>query len=243
MESMKPFTPKRTKFSLFKSLISSNFNNKETDNDTNSSASKKSQCDSITTDDKTEDKEIKNSVSQICIKKKKLFINEFSSKINLNKKENKNSNVDNIDNSKNININNSINNSTKKKSNSKLLIFKENKSPEINNKNKKRKLLHKDIFYSKITDDIFRENKYNFASSPPPTNCLHYYNYLTNSCINENKEIYRTKIPHVFINHLVVKNRLNFNINKKSNYLSLLVSKRIKEKNLTILYYRPSKDL
>ena len=56
-------------------------------------------------------------------------------------------------------------------------------------------------------------------------------------------EIYRTKIPHVFINHLVVKNRLNFNINKKSNYLSLLVSKRIKEKNLTILYYRPSKDL
>ena len=240
MESMKPFTPKRTKFSLFKSLISSNFNNKETDNDTNSSASKKSQCDSITTDDKTEDKEIKNSVSQICIKKKKLFINEFSSKINLNKKENKNSNVDNIDNSKNININNSINNSTKKKSNSKLLIFKENKSPEINNKNKKRKLLHKDIFYSKITDDII---KYNLASSPPPTNCLHYYNYLTNSCINENKEIYRTKIPHVFINHLVVKNRLNFNINKKSNYLSLLVSKRIKEKNLTILYYRPSKDL
>ena len=243
MESMKPFTPKRTKFSLFKSLISSNFNNKETDNDTNSSASKKSQCDSITTDDKTEDKEIKNSVSQICIKKKKLFINEFSSEINLNKKENKNSNVDNIDNSKNININNSINNSTKKISNSKLLIFKENKSPEINNKNKKRKLLLKDIFYSKITDDIFRENKYNFASSPPPTNCLHYYNYLTNSCINGNKEIYRTKIPHVFINHLVVKNRLNLNINKKSNYLSLLVSKRIKEKNLTILYYRPSKDL
>ena len=243
MESMKPFTPKRTKFSLFKSLISSNFNNKETDNDTNSSASKKSQCDSITTDDKTEDKEIKNSVSQTSIKKKKLFINEFSSKINLNKKENKNSNVDNIDNSKNININNSINNSTKKKSNSKLLIFKENKSPEINNKNKKRKLLNKDLFYSEITDDIFRENKYNFASSPPPTNCLHYYNYLTNSCINENKEIYRTKIPHVFINHLVVKNRLNFNINKKSNYLSLLVSKRIKEKNLTILYYRPSKDL
>ena len=77
MESMKPFTPKRTKISLFKSLISSNFNNKETDNDTNSSASKKSQCDSITTDDKTEDKEIKNSVSQICIKKKKLFINEL----------------------------------------------------------------------------------------------------------------------------------------------------------------------
>ena len=217
MESMKPFTPKRTKFSLFKSLISSNFNNKETDNDTNSSASKKSQCDSITTDDKTEDKEIKNSVSQICIKKKKLFINEFSSEINSN--------------------------STKKISNSKLLIFRENKSPEINNKNKKRKLLHKDIFYNKITDDIFRENKYNLASSPPPTNCLHYYNYLTNSCINENKEIYRTKIPHVFINHLVVKNRLNFNINKKSNYLSLLVSKRIKEKNLTILYYRPSKDL
>ena len=243
MESMKPFTPKRTKFSLFKSLISSNFNNKETDNDTNSSASKKSQCDSITTDDKTEDKEIKNSVSQICLKKKKLFINEFSSKINLNKKENKNSNVDNIDNSKNININNTINNSTKKISNSKLLIFRENKSPEINNKDKKRKLLLKDLFYSKITDDIFRENKYNFASSPPPTNCLHYYNYLTNSCINGNKEIYRTKIPHVFINHLVVKNRLNFNINKKSNYLSLLVSKRIKEKNLTILYYRPSKDL
>ena len=243
MESMKPFTPKRTKFSLFKSLISSNFNNKETDIDTNSSASKKSQCDSITTDDKTEDKEIKNSVSQICLKKKKLFINEFSSEINLNKKENKNSNVDNIDNSKNININNSINNSTKKKSNSKLLIFKENKSPEINNKNKKRKLLLKDIFYSKITDDIIRENKYNLASSPPPTNCLHYYNYLTNSCINENKEIYRAKIPHLFINHLFVKNRLNFNINKKSNYLSLLVSKRIKEKNLTILYYRPSKDL
>ena len=240
MESMKPFTPKRTKFSLFKSLISSNFNNKETDNDTNSSASKKSQCDSITTDDKTEDKEIKNSVSQICIKKKKLFINEFSSKINLNKKENKNSNVDN---SINININNTINNSIKKISNSKLLIFRENKSPEINNKDKKRKLLHKDLFYSKITDDIIRENKYNLASSPPPTNCLHYYNYLTNSCINENKEIYRTKIPHVFINHLVVKNRLNFNINKKSNYLSLLVSKRIKEKNLTILYYRPSKDL
>ena len=240
MESMKPFTPKRTKFSLFKSLISSNFNNKETDNDTNSSASKKSQCDSITTDDKTEDKEIKNSVSQICTKKKKLFINEFSSKINLNKKENKNSNVDN---SINININNTINNSIKKISNSKLLIFRENKSPEINNKDKKRKLLHKDLFYSKITDDIIRENKYNLASSPPPTNCLHYYNYLTNSCINENKEIYRTKIPHVFINHLVVKNRLNFNINKKSNYLSLLVSKRIKEKNLTILYYRPSKDL
>ena len=50
-----------------------------------------------------------------------------------------------------------------------------------------------------------------------------------------------SKIPNVFINHLMLKNSIS--VNSKYKYLLLSTTNRIKGKNLTMLYYRPIKNI
>ena len=55
-----------------------------------------------------------------------------------------------------------------------------------------------------------------------------------------NKQILIPKLPNVFINHLLFKNDINTSEDFKN--LPISITKRIKSKNLTILYYRPIKN-
>ena len=168
-------------------------------------------------------------------------IKNIKEKISIN--NNINNKIKNIYN----NINN-INNNTKNiNTNSKKIIFGENKNinSKINN-NKPNVKYNFNISnkFNNINIQDIKDNKYLLKESPPPMNCLHNYKY--NSSIRINKcsiDKHRLEIPHVFLNHLLSKERQNGNTFNKKNYLSLSIIQRIKSKNLTLLYYRPLKNI
>ena len=150
---------------------------------------------------------------------------------------------------KNIKEKISVNNNNTKNinTNSKKIIFGENKNinSKINN-NKPNVKYNFNISnkFNNINIQDIKDNKYLLKESPPSMNCLHNYKY--NSSIRINKcsiDKHRPEIPHVFLNHLLSKERQNVNTFNKKNYLSLSIIQRIKSKNLTLLYYRPLKNI
>ena len=60
-----------------------------------------------------------------------------------------------------------------------------------------------------------------------------YKKYFINICY---MNLNRYKIPHFFYNHMMIKSHL-----KKRTYLSCSITKRTKEKLITIIYYQPIK--
>ena len=223
MESFEFFNFKRSNSIIFKNSNNSNFYSKNKEYDNLSFKHKNTQSDSTTTEEKTGNNNIKKSFSQRIID---------IPKINFN-------NVNNFKNEKNIGILSKKSNKTikNKNSNSKKLIFGEIKEEalKINNDNK-------------IKDDKFKriDSKMNIIKSlkpfPPGINCLHNYKYgKSEQNIIFNSRILNPKLPNVFINHLLFKN----NINSSEDYKNLPISitNRIKSKTLTILYYRPIKNL
>ncbi len=109
-------------------------------------------------------------------------------------------------------------------------IFKEdNNDKSENNKNnisQKKNVTLKpfppkipQLFHSKYEYELSCDQNYNFKISK-------YY------C--------KPKIPNVFYNHIFIKNK---NIANKNSLLSISITSRNKGKTLTILYYRPNKNI
>ena len=87
-------------------------------------------------------------------------------------------------------------------------------------------------------DDFKKKDNIKLKDSPPKATSLFYYKYdLSKDLKNNNKQ--KMSIPHVFLNHLTIPNKLNKNTNIK--YLKLACTARLKSKKLTILYYNPLK--
>ena len=95
-----------------------------------------------------------------------------------------------------------------------------------NNNNKKKDFTHK----LNISD---------LKPSPPEASSLFdsRYDFSNNIINNKNKVGKKLKISHVFLNHLVLPNKINNH--KKDKYITLATKQRTRTKTLTILYYRP----
>ena len=128
-----------------------------------------------------------------------------------------NSNIENLDINNNFNIIREINNIDNKNSLNKnnCINKKEGKNSEIYLKLKRYPPYKPELFNDKYT--FIEEYKKNFIN-------ICYMN------------LNRYKIPHFFYNHMMVKNDL-----KKKSYLSCSITKRTKEKLITIIYYQPIK--
>ena len=223
MESFEFFNFKRSNSIIFKNSNNSNFYSKNKEYDNLSFKHKNTQSDSTTTEEKTGNNNIKKSFSQRIID---------IPKINFN-------NVNNFKNEKNIGIVSKNCDKTIKNqnSNSKKLIFGEIKEESLK--------INNDI---KIKDDNFKRiySKKNIIKSlkpfPPGINCLHNYKYSrSEQNIILNTKILTPKLPNVFINHLLFKNDIYPSEDYKN--LPISITNRIKSKTLTILYYRPIKNL
>ena len=150
----------------------------------------------------------KNAIEVININKK-----SSNCKFNDNKpvKSKKNDSIKNIINlGKNKNINPKINNNKIGK------IFKEDKT--LKNENK-------------------QINKAILKPTPPKINEMFYYKYDFSNNEFDERNTPKCKVPNVFINHLMLKNKTN--VNNESSYLLLSTTNRIKAKQLNIIYYRP----
>ena len=219
MESLQLINIKRNNSIIYKNTNLFNLDFKKKEDENLSFKQRNTQSDSTTAEEKRSNNNIKKSFSQK---------NFDITKINL-------TNVNNFNNEKNINfISKKVNKTIKKKnSNPVNSIFVERKeeSLKINNK-------------AEIKNDNFIRNNNEvkcLKSSPPGINCLHDYKYgISNNNSFFNSQILIPKLPNVFINHLLFKNDINSSEDFKNLPISL--TKRIKSKNLTILYYRPIKN-
>lgn len=110
---------------------------------------------------------------------------------------------------------------------------------KINNNNKSSKVYEED---SSINNEMTQANKYKLKALPPKINELYYniYNLSENNYKIFQKKKFNPNIPNVYINHLMLQK--NFT-NNTSNNIILSATNRIKGKKLTILYYRPKKEL
>ena len=88
---------------------------------------------------------------------------------------------------------------------------------------------------------LYRES--DFDDQPPsvPSLFLHDYNFKNKNCFSRvnstlGKINESDKIPNVYYNHLMIHNNINSN---NISYCSTSVSKRFKEKLLSIIYYSP----
>lgn len=82
--------------------------------------------------------------------------------------------------------------------------------------------------------------KGNILSSLPPTvpelfNNMYILSNKNKSCSNSNNSINISKVPNCFYKHLMIKH------NNNRMYLSCSITKRIKAKLLTIIFYQPVK--
>ena len=114
-----------------------------------------------------------------------------------------------------------------------------NMNPKINNNDKIGKI-YKDNNSLKL--DVKKTEKNILKVIPPKIIELFYnsFNISNNNLINK-RNMLESKIPNVFINHLMLKNSIS--VNSKYKYLLLSTTNRIKGKNLTMLYYRPIKNI
>ena len=106
-------------------------------------------------------------------------------------------------------------------------------NPKINN-NKIGKIFKED---KTLKNEIKQINKVTLKPAPPKINEIFYYKYdFSNSGFDESNTP-KCRVPNVFINHLMLKNKNN--VNNESSYLLLSTTNRIKSKKLNIIYYRP----
>ena len=223
------------------------------DDQNDSLKSKITQSDSTTTEEKKDFSSVKKSFFK---KPEKLLISDFNGKISSLKKKGKSlipakSKYKSIYQKylKYIKIKKynyqKRNKSTKnKKTNMKILFFAKNKDEQQNKINNKvsKKTLNIFIKNNDYNFGGFNENYKLFLKPSPPKKCkLHKYKVdLSKKNINNNYNVYKQKIPHVFLNHLLFNNRTNYDINKDKDNFQISTTERIESKNLTILYYRPS---
>ena len=222
MESFGSFNTKRNRSYIYKNLKLSflDFKNKDVENV--SLNYKKTESNSTAEEEKNEINELKRDNSQKSIAIKKI-------------------NIDNIDNFNNVKNNEYIFKKSNKgikedNTESKKPIFDEKKEIPLkcNNNGQKRK--------GKCIKNVKKINKSVILKpSPPEINYFHKYKFNLSNNYIINRKLPNPKLPNVFINHLFMQESLNVNINKNSSYIQLSVTKRIKAKNLTILYYRPLK--
>jgi len=218
MEVSESLNIKRNKSFIFKNLNLSIPDIKNKDNENLSSNYKTIQSDSTTADDKNEINDIKRGTYKTDVTFQKININ----------------NIDNLFNEKNLKDTSKKSKKSIKNVNiqPKKLNLEENEEEllKVNNKNQIRKGdLIKNV---KIKKNVL------LKEFPPENNQLYNYKYeLTNN------NIIIPKLPNVFINHLILKNSINVYMNKSANYIPLSITKRIKSKNLTILYYLPLKKI
>lgn len=141
---------------------------------------------------------------------------------------------------KNKNVNNMKQNNVRKdEENLKTIVYK--KSENINNSVYCKEL--SDEKKNHLFNQIYIKNY--FCINPPKVSDLFLHDFIyenksissindTYGDLNENK-----KIPHIFYRHLL----LNTKPNKKTNYLKLSTNQRFHGKVLTLLYYKPKKNL
>lgn len=220
MESPEISRQQRNKSFIFKNLNLSNLDGNNKENPNNSFKSNGSKTGSTTTDEKKSN--ITKSISLKNIKSR---------------------NIDNIKDEAIIKYisNKSNKNLKKRKSNSKKLIFGENKefSLKVNNNNNQQIL--KENRLSNDKKKIAKNNKNIILKPyPPQINDLYDFRYNLSDIKNIiDTNISKKQLPNVFINHLILQD--NINTNKITKNIPISMTKRIKNKNLTILYYRPLK--
>ena len=145
---------------------------------------------------------------------------------------------------------------SKNKSALNLMYFKEKNNNSENNKNSKKtneidknikNLIDKKQETKKLINDYCQTyDRSDFAEQPPSVSVLflHDYNYKNEkNFVSVNNTVGKisgaSKIPNVFYNHLMVtKNIKNVN-NKEISSCCTSVTKRCKEKLLSIIYYSP----
>jgi hypothetical protein len=261
MKSTKTFYTKRNNSFTLKNLrINIIESNKKREEDYSLSI-KNTQSDSSTTEEKKDNKSIKDffpfkntNIFRIADLYKNKSISRSNKNRNIstkikNVKEKININNDINNNTKKIynNVNNINNNTKNKNTNSKLFISGENKiiNSKINNNNPNVKYnFNYNNKFNNINLIDIKDNKYILKKSPPAMNVL--YNYKYNSTFKINNCIIdkcSSEIPHVFLNHLLYKEGQNINNYNKTNYLSLSIIQRAKAKKITLLYYRPLKNI
>ena len=213
--------------------------------------SKITQSDSTTTEEKKDFSSTKKSFFK---KSKKFSISGFKGKVTLFPKNKKSLipakstyKIINPGNLKNIKIrkynDQKRNKSTRnRKTSLKKLLFANKKdiAPKQNNINKTPKI---NLFMKNNDYNYggFNECYRSFLKPSPPKKCkLHKFKAdLSKNNINNNDSVYKQKIPPIFLNHLLFKSSSYYNTNKDKENLQISLTKRIKSKNLTILYYRP----
>ena len=241
----------RKNFSLKRNLISFNFDNNERDIHNNSLKSKITQSDSTTTEERKDFSSAKKSFHKTL---KKLFISDFQSIIKVIKKKQKPNLIPaqatkkiissknlNYQKLKNYNYKKSNKSTRSKKIDIKILISKKNKDlhSKINNNLPKRKIFITDNDYNNILLP-YDNYKTILKPSPPKKTNLHGFKIdLSNKYINNLGNVNKQNFPHAFLNHLTFKNKTNLNNSNANNNLQISLTKRVKAKNLTILYYRP----
>jgi len=234
----------RKNFSLKRNLISFNFDNNERDILNNSLKSKITQSDSTTTEERKDFSSAKKSFHKTL---KKLFISDFQSIIKVIKKKQKRNLIPaqatkkiissknlNYQKLKNYNYKKSNKSTRSKKIDIKILISKKNKDlhSKINNNLPKRKIFITDNDYNNI---LLPYDNYKTILKPSPPKKTNLHGFNINNLGNVNKQ----NFPHAFLNHLIFKNKTNLNNSNANNNLQISLTKRVKAKNLTILYYRP----
>ena len=234
----------RKNFSLKRNLISFNFDNNERDIHNNSLKSKITQSDSTTTEERKDFSSAKKSFHKTL---KKLFISDFQSIIKVIKKKQKPNLIPaqetkkiissknlNYQKLKNYNYKKSHKSTRSKKIDIKILISKKIKDlhSKINNNFPKRKIFITDNDYNNI---LLPYDNYKTILKPSPPKKTNLHGFNINNLGNVNKQ----NFPHAFLNHLIYKNKTNLNNSNANNNLQISLTKRVKAKNLTILYYRP----
>ena len=127
-------------------------------------------------------------------------------------------------------------NQVKTNKNDSKKILNQNKNQKNNNNNKSVKIYEED---SSFNNEMTQANKYKLKALPPKMIEMYYNTY--NLSQNNQKKKFNPNIPNVYFNHLMLQK--DFTQNNTSNYLILSATNRIKGKKLSILYYRPKKEL
>ena len=253
------FQHKKNNSSLFKynnlSISEAKYNtikNNKLEYETISLISKNTQSISTSPDDLKENF-IKKSVSQKSInivhilnrlsKRKNVIGNKLIFKIGRKCSSSSEKNINKIININQKGIKCKVNENKTSKNKNNDSKNNKNMNPKINNKiinNDKIGKIYKDNNSLKL--DVKKTEKNILKVIPPKIIELFYnsFNISNNNLINK-RNMLESKIPNVFINHLMLKNSIS--VNSKYKYLLLSTTNRIKGKNLTMLYYRPIKNI
>lgn len=125
--------------------------------------------------------------------------------------------------------NNILENKVQKDKNNNIIFRKNNE--------KEKKVKNSDLYGQNYNLEILREN-------PPrsPDLFYHKYNFTNQKVLSKDNENFnvlnKNNIPNVFYNHLVI-NENNIGFNNRCKYKKISITKRNKNRLLTIIYYSP----